>query len=340
VDAKVEKVVQQYFHGGSDEVIYYEVGSDQAQIRDIASNDVRSEGQSYGMLITVSMGMKVEFDKLWNYASKCMQQPSGTFGWQYRHGACSAMSTGSAPDGEEYFAMALTLASRRWGDGTGVNYAAEAKKVMNTMIKVNFFNKDPAVVRFVVGSPEADPSYVLPLFYSEWACLDTDNTSFWKKATTDAYTFFHKATNASTGLNPYRSNFNGVPSPGNLGIFQSDPWRVPMNIMMDYNLNKTDAKWQEQYAQTHAAFWVKEGLTSYGNQYALDGTKLQGNHGPGLDAVNAMLAFALPPGDPNAKALLERAWTITPQTGNQRYYAGCLYMLSFIHMSGKFQLFY
>jgi endo-1,4-beta-D-glucanase Y len=38
-------------------------------------------------------------------------------------------ATGAAPDGEEYFVMALYFAAHRWGKGQGIyNYQAEADK--------------------------------------------------------------------------------------------------------------------------------------------------------------------------------------------------------------------
>jgi hypothetical protein len=54
-------------------------------------------------------------------------------------------------------------------------------------------------------------------------------------------------------------------------------------------------------------------------------------------AVNAMLAFALPAGD--GKPVLRAAWDVAIPTGQYRYYDGCLYMLSLLHLSGKFNLF-
>jgi oligosaccharide reducing-end xylanase len=43
-------------------------------------------------------------------------------------------STGAAPDGEEYFTMALYFAAHRWGNGTGIyNYQAEADKILRGM---------------------------------------------------------------------------------------------------------------------------------------------------------------------------------------------------------------
>jgi len=337
VDSKIEAAVQQLFHGTGEQPIYYEMGSDQAYVTDIANNDIRSEGQSYGMTIAVMMDMKPEFDKLWKFAATRMRQSTGLFAWQLNTDG-SVKSKYAAPDGEEYFALALMLASRRWGDDTGTNYASEAKAVMNAMVNAGDFNKNPAVVTFGPGNNYSDASYVLPLFYSEWACFDTANASFWQSATTYARTFFQKATNATTGLAPERSNFDGSPQSGSpQGEYGPDAWRVPMNIMMDLNLNNADP-WQATYAARQAAFWTSEGLASYGNKYTLSGSKLADGHGQGQTSVNAMLAFGLPAED--ATPFLQAAWSAATPTGMYRYYDGCLYLLSMLHMSGKFKLFY
>jgi endo-1,4-beta-D-glucanase Y len=337
VDSKLEKVVQQMFHGTGDQPIYYELGSDQAYIVDVNNDDVRSEGMSYGMTIAVMMDMKTEFDKLWRFATARMRQQNGLFAWQVTTSG-SVISNGAAPDGEEYFAMALMLASRRWGDSTGTNYGSEAKAVMKAMATQDEFNSNPVIVQFGPWNEFSDPSYVLPLFYSEWACFDSANAELWQDATTYGRTFFQKTTDPNTGLAPYQANWDGSPRAGN-GDFNADSWRVPMDIMMDFNLNHAD-DWQVEWAERMAAFWVKEGLDSYGGGYTLSGTKTSdGNgHGAGLTGVNAMLAFALPPAD--GEPFLQRAWDVAIPTGKYRYYDGCLYMLSMLHMSGKFNLFY
>jgi oligosaccharide reducing-end xylanase len=341
VDAKVNAGVQQLFHGASGQNIYFELGTDQAYIEDIANNDVRSEGQSYGMTIAVQMDMKVEFDKLWTYASQCMRQASGLFAWQMNVAACTAKSTGAAPDGEEYFAMALMLASRRWGDAGTYNYGSEAKKVMAAMLAARpagEFNSNPALVTFGPYQNFSDPSYVLPLFYSEWACFDTAHADFWKQATTYGRSLFQKTTNATTGLAPGQCNWDGTPyTAGSAGHYNYDAQRVPMNIMADLNLNNADP-WQATWAQKMAAFWVKEGLAGYGDTYNLDGSGKSGTHGAGPTAMNAMLAFTLPAAD--GKPFLQAAWDAAVPTGTYRYYSGSLYVLAMLHLSGKFRLAY
>jgi oligosaccharide reducing-end xylanase len=337
VDTKMMTVVNQLFHGtGSSQPIYYELGTDQAYIEDIADNDVRSEGQSYGMFIAVEMGMKTEFDKLWNYAKTCMQQPNGTFAWDMNVASCTPKSTGQAPDGDEYFAEALMLASKRWGDATGTDYGTEARKAMKAMATAGDFKTSPAVVTFGAFSSFSDPSYVLPLFYSEWACFDSANATLWNAAATYARTFFQTATNATTGLAPYQANFDGTPHSGG-DTFQSDAWRVPMNIMADFDLNNIDP-WQSTYAATSAAFWTQQGLNSYGDKYTLDGQKQENGHGAGLVGINAMLSFALPAA--TAQPFLQAAWNVAIPTGLYRYYDGCLYMISMLYMTGKVSLFY
>jgi len=338
VQAKMTSIVEQLFHGTEqDQAIYFELSSNPAQafIQDINSNDIRSEGQSYGMFIAVQMNMPTEFDKLWAYAKACMQQPSGVFAWQMNVDSCTPISTGQAPDGDEYFAEALRLASRRWGDDGAVNYGAEARKAMAAVAKQDFLS-NPGIVKFSQNSNFSDPSYVLPLFYSEWACFDTANATLWQNATTYARTFFPKVINPQTGLAPYQANADGSAyGPGN--TFNADAWRVPMNIMSDYVFNGVGT-WQAGYATTNAAFWVSQNLATYGGNYSLDGTPSGSYHGAGLTGVNAMLAFGLPAAD--ATPFLQAAWDTAAPTGQYRYYDGTLFMLSMLYLTGTFSLFY
>ena len=137
--AKVDKAFQQLFHGdGQEERVYFETGANAdgplAYITDWANNDARTEGMSYGMMIAVQLGKKREFDALWNWSKTYMlvtdpKDPSfGYFAWSMNTDG-TPRSTGAAPDGEEYYAMALYFAAHRWGNGKGIyNYQAEADR--------------------------------------------------------------------------------------------------------------------------------------------------------------------------------------------------------------------
>jgi oligosaccharide reducing-end xylanase len=139
--AKIDKAFQQLFHGdGQEERLYFETGVNAngplAYMTDWANNDARTEGMSYGMMIAVELNKKREFDALWNWANTYMlmtdpQNPSvGYFAWSMNTDG-TPRSAGAAPDGEEYFTMALYFAAHRWGNGKGIyNYQAQADKIL------------------------------------------------------------------------------------------------------------------------------------------------------------------------------------------------------------------
>jgi len=142
--AKIEKAFQQLFHGDAlSERVYFEAGSNAngplAYITDWANNDARSEGMSYGMMIAVQMDKKREFDALWNWSNTYMlitdpKNPNvGYFAWSMNTDG-TPRATGPAPDGEEYYAMALLFAARRWGNGQGIyNYQQQAERILSLM---------------------------------------------------------------------------------------------------------------------------------------------------------------------------------------------------------------
>src|SRR5919199_4523100 len=142
--AKIEKAFQQLFHGDAlSERVYFEAGSNAngplAYVTDWANNDARTEGMSYGMMIAVQLDKKHEFDALWNWSNTYMlitdpKNPNvGYFAWSMNTDG-TPRATGPAPDGEEYYAMALLFAARRWGNGQGIyNYQQQAEKILHLM---------------------------------------------------------------------------------------------------------------------------------------------------------------------------------------------------------------
>jgi len=141
IHAKIERAFEQLFHGNAREQrVYFESGANRngplAYVTDWANNDVRTEGMSYGMIVAVELDKKREFDALWNWANTYMlitdpKNPSvGYFAWSMNTDG-TPRSVGPAPDGEEYFTMALYFAAHRWGNGTGIyNYQAQADRIL------------------------------------------------------------------------------------------------------------------------------------------------------------------------------------------------------------------
>jgi oligosaccharide reducing-end xylanase len=125
IDAKINAAFDQLFHGDpKTQAVYYSTAKNAngpaAYITDVAHHDVRTEGMSYGMMISVQLNKKAEFDALWNWAKTYMyisdpKHPSyGYFSWSCKPDGAPNEET-PAPDGEEYFAMSLYFASARWG---------------------------------------------------------------------------------------------------------------------------------------------------------------------------------------------------------------------------------
>ena len=349
IDKKVESAWQKFFYGTDEERIYYPVGKDMAYIYTADTDDVRSEGMSYGMMICVQMDKQEEFNRLWKWAKTHMQhkdgQFKGYFAWQMNTDGTIKDNTPAA-DGEEYFATSLLFASARWGDGEGIyNYNKEAQEILNTMLHqaddgqgVNMFNKEHKMPVFCpIGSAAAfsDPSYHLPAFYEVWALKAEKDNDFWREAAEASRQHFKDATNKKTGLGPDYSEYSGdAKHEGNHADFRFDAWRIAANIACDY------AWWaKDDWATTHAnriqSFFYDQGVDSYGNQWSLDGTNLSPDHSPGLVAMNATASLAS--SDKKSWSFLEDLWNISPTTGKYRYYDGCLYMMGLLHCSGKFQ---
>ncbi|HMB24080.1 MAG TPA: glycosyl hydrolase family 8, partial [Anaerolineales bacterium] len=103
--ARVDAAWDQLFYGDDDtERVYYPVDEDMAYIMDIGSDDVRSEGMSYGMMIAVQLDKQEEFDRLWKWAKTYMYHPDGPFkGYFSWHCTSSGMRLDDVPasDGEE-----------------------------------------------------------------------------------------------------------------------------------------------------------------------------------------------------------------------------------------------
>ena len=353
IEAKMEAAFQQLFHGNDTQTLYYESG-DEAHIRDIANGDVRSEGMSYAMMICVQMDKKEEFDKLWKWSRNHMYQTSGPlkgfFAWQVSFNG-SVMDTTPASDGDEYFAMALLFAAKRWGNGTGIfNYEAEASTILDAMLHqaddgqgYNMFDKTQKQVVFCPTAGNVtftDPSYHLPGFYELYSLWGPSKDSqTWKDIAATSRQYFQKATNSTTGLGPDYSEFNGSPkevswSTGH-GDFRYDAWRIAGNIGFDYAWWAKDS-WQKTHADRIQTFFYNQGISSYGNQFNISGSKLGSDHSPGLVAMNAVASLAATKSQ--AYEFVDELWKVSVPSGQYRYYDGMLYMLAMLHCSGNFKI--
>jgi endo-1,4-beta-D-glucanase Y len=357
VKARLDSAFQQLFYGddGSGRV-YYPAGTDMAYVVDVANNDVRSEGMSYGMMIAVQLDRKAEFDRLWKWAKTFMQFGTGPhkgyFGWHCRTDGTLLDST-AASDGEAWFVMSLYFASARWGDGNGIYaYRAEADRILQTMLHkedepghgsvTNMFNAGKKLVAFVPstgGNSFTDPSYQLPHFYELWSRWGAKDNRFWCDAASASRQLLKAAAHPSTGLSPDYSTFDGKPVAGWRGghdEFRFDAWRVAMNAAMDWLWFRKDP-WQVEQSNRLLDFFHSQGIGTYGNQFTLGGKRLGEDHSTGLVAMNAVACLAST--NANRKEFVREFWNSRVPSGQYRYYDGMLYLLGFLQVSGNFRIY-
>jgi oligosaccharide reducing-end xylanase len=371
VSARIEAAFQQLFHGDSaTEAVYYAAGANAngplAYLTDINNHDVRSEGMSYGMMIAVQLGKKAEFDALWNWSKTYMYHddpahPSyGFFSWSLRTDG-TPNSESPAPDGEEYYAMALLFASARWGDGHGIyDYRAAAGRLLSDMKNRGIisglertgrtetewaeFHPVHRMVRFTPDTmrpDHTDPSYHLPAFYELWARWGpVADRPFWAEAARVSRDFFQKATNRVTGLAPDYANFDGTPVVRSFnprsGTFGPDAWRTAANWSVDWSWWAADPR-ERTLSDRIQAFFEAQGMDTYGNRFTLDGRPLGAAHSTALVATNAVAGLAATDSARAAK-FVEALWNAQIPSGRYRYYDGMWYLMGLMHCAGAFRI--
>ena len=362
VNQRLDDLWRTYFEGDEDnERLYYEVDGDMAYILDVANNDVRSEGMSYGMMLCVQLNKQKEFNKLWNWAKTNMQfkpgdEREGYFSWQLSRDASSKART-PASDGEEYFIMALMFASNRWGNGEGIyNYEAEADYIIKNCFNkpmedyphssyTNLFDRTEKQIPFVPYASAAnftDPSYHLPAFYELWAKWAKEHNEDFRDFAAKSRKMFPKFAHETTGLMPDYAEYNGSPhtGDGDHAGFLYDAWRCIMNMAVDFSwFRPEDVDYTALVNRQHNFFaTVNGGVPKYYSVYELDGRQKNGNtdHSPGLVACNATGALAS--NQEVAWEFIDDFMATAIPTGRYRYYDGLLYYLNFLHVSGNFRI--
>ncbi len=361
ITSKVDGMFNKMFYGNSNEKLYYKYDSDEYYILDTGSSDIRSEGQSWGMMIAVQMNKKTEFDRLWRFAYNRMRQSNGTFAWQLSTSG-QVLDSGSAPDGEEYMAAALFCAAYRWGNGSGImHYENQANDLLSAM-KSHLFNSSSNQVVFSPNGSSynyTDPSYHLPAFYEYWADVASNNNSYWSTVAATSRDFLQNHLNPVNGLSTYLADFDGTPKNSGLGftphvpgdIYMADAWRVAMNIGMDAHIFGA-ATWHKNASDDVQYFFRNtEGFNSngicgngYSQYYNYNGTDWGScnssnyRHDQGQDATNAIASFAAT-NTTIATDYLNQLWNASWPTGQYRYYSGCLHMLGLLQASGQFKLY-
>ncbi len=355
--AKVESAFQTIFFD-PEEKFYHEVdadcppGSGTACMEDTGNHDARTEGMSYGMMMAVQMGRQDIFDRLWNFSHRYMLQRSGKyegyFAWSCQLNG-KHNHEGPAPDGEEYFAMALFMADSRWGSREGVyDYAAQARTILrhcvhqHEMVEDGQPMWDPAnhYIRFVPEALYTDPSYHLPHFYALFAeRADPCDRDFWLEASRASRAFMASSAHPVTGMSAEYTEYDGTTRRmfNKPGSYYSDAYRVAMNIALDTlwnGRNEATAKVVTNLQNFFAPI-PQEDFRAY----ELDGIPSEelAMHPVAMTAVFAAASIASD--SPHADEWLRRFWNEPLRKGHRRYYDNCLYFFCLLMLSGMYRVY-
>ena len=357
IQNRVEQTFATIFYGNEEERFYHEVGEDMAYLEDTGNHDVRTEGMSYGMMVCVQLDKKKEFDRLWKWVRNFMYIPDGLccnyFAW-----SCKTDGThnaeGPAPDGEEYFAMALLFASARWGDGEGIfAYGKEARAILRECVHKGEPGHpgepmwEPAnhLIKFITNVDFSDPSYHLPHFYELFAEMaDPCDREFWKQAAEASRKYLHQACHPETGLSAEYADYDGTPHTGHQEIFgrhdwyYSDAYRTIANIAMDHLWFDADP-WQVEIADRLQRFYCEEQKGHWDGVFLIDGTVLaeKALHPVAIIAVNAQSSLAAD--GPYVIECVKKFWNTPLRRGERRYYDNFLYLFAMLALSGNYRIY-
>lgn len=352
INKKIEDTFNQMFFDPK-EKIYFEIGKDMGYILDTGNNDARTEGMSYGMMMAVQMNRKDIFDKLWLFSKTYMYQSEGRFqgyfAWSVNTNGVKN-SEGPAPDGEEYFAMALFFASKRWGDGKApFDYSNQARDILYHCIHQAELteNGEPMwdnsnyYIKFVPETHFSDPSYHLPHFYELFALMaDKQDKIFWEKAAEESRKYLHICCDKNTGMAPEYAEFDGTPKKLFHDYeFYSDAYRVAMNIGLDAVWFNKDEALGDIIDKLQTFLYKNTTLGKY-NAYTVKGKPFDepAMHPNAIIATTAAGSLA-------AKGEYRFQWVkdffeLPLRKGNRRYYDNCLHFFCLLMLAGQYKIYY
>lgn len=355
INKRVEETFQEIFYGK--DRFYFEGEDETGYLVDTGNVDVRTEGMSYGMMMCVQLDKKKEFDRIWKWAKTYMfmrrGKNKGYFAWSVQLDG-KKNSNGPAPDGEEFFAMALFFASHRWGDGEGIFcYSKEAQDLLHTCLHQGedgpgnpMWDRENYLIRFIPEMPTTDPSYHLPHFYELFAMWAyEEDRDFWKKAAAASRDYLKTTCHPKTGLCPEYSYYDGTPYEKMTEVFGrhdwyfSDAYRTIANIGLDYEwFCKENGDWHRTTANNLQKFFCETVKDNNRAAYAIDGEVLDKKalHPVAIIATNAQASLAAD--GKYAGQCVKEFWNTPLRTGERRYYDNCLYMFAMLALSGNYRI--
>jgi uncharacterized protein YjdB len=308
-----------------------------------------SEGQGYGMVITVLMAghdpnAKTIYDGLFKTARAFKSSANANLmGWVVADATGAQGHFDSATDGDMDIAYSLILAHYQWGSSGAINYLEEAKKMITNGLKASNVTSNN---RLNLGDWDTKTTYdTRP---SDWmlshmrAFYDVTGDVTWLNVINNLYSVYNGFTNTYSSATGLVTDFivgnPAQPCPSNFldEYPETNTWsynacRFPLRIVMDYALyGSTNGK----TAADKMATWIKG--KSAGNPANIkDGYKLDGTAtGTYATAVFVSPFIAASVTNSNHQAFVNSGWDWM-KNKKEGYYSDSYNMLCMIFISGN-----
>ena len=317
-----------------------------------------SEGQGYGMIITVLMAghdplAKATYDNLWRYVRAHPSNRSKyLMAWAQKNSGKDLDKT-TASDGDLDIAYSLLLAAKQWGSSGPVNYLKEARATISEIMRCEI---NPKTWTILLGEGLDDES-------GDWFATRTSDfmpahlKAFqqatgdirWKKVIDAEYklfSFMQKTYSPDAGLLPdFIIHINKNPKPAQPNFLESrydgqynynacrDPWRMGTDYIMN-----GDQRAKNIVSKMNS--WIRE--TTNNDTYNLSaGYTLAGddiNHRY-FEALSFVAPFAVSAMvDAKNQAWLNKLWIYLTgfKMKDYDYYDNSIKLLDMIIMSGNY----
>jgi len=317
-----------------------------------------SEGQGYGMIVTVLMAThdnaaKENFDDLFRYyrAHPCARSKY-LMAWAQNKNGKDVDNT-SATDGDMDIAYSLLLADKQWGSKGEIDYLQAAKQMIDAIMKFEINHKTWSVIMSDAIEDESKDYFdtrssdFMPSHFKAFEKATGDER--WNKVIDAGYTLFmtmQDKYSPDAGLVPdfiVGINKKPRPAPANYleskydGYYNYNACRVPWRIGTDYLLSG-DKRSKEMVSKINR--WVRS--TTNNNTYnlsagyTLDGNDIKGRYFEALSFIAPFAVSAMV--DQKNQAWLNHIWDYTMgfKMKDFDYYDNTIKLLNMIIISGNY----
>jgi len=317
-----------------------------------------SEGQGYGMLITVLMAgydkaAKTTFDGLYHYY-KAHPAKTSPYLMAWAQGkSCKDLDRSTATDGDMDIAYSLLLAAKQWGNNGQINYLQEAKSMITAIIQHEI---NPITYSVLLSDAiehdsrdyfDMRSSDFMPAHFKAFENILKDGK--WQKVINNNYRLFGLMQNKyspDAGIVPdFIRNINKLPKPAQAnylesaydGFYNYNACRVPWRITSDYLLYG-DKRALAMVTKINS--WIRQ--TTSGNPdnisagYTLAGNDIKGRYFEALSFIAPFTVAATV--DKSNQPWLNKLWDylVTFKLRDYDYYDNSIKMLDMIIVSGNY----